>query len=98
MERSEQAVAAALFDAQTKAQGSISEVRARGLIRPGVTESEIKANVYALAAQMYGLTRHWHKRIVRTGPNTLAPYDENPPDLTVAKDIVFLDFCPAFAE
>jgi Xaa-Pro aminopeptidase len=74
-----------------------SEVRTRALIRPGVTESEINANVYALAAQMYGVTRHWHKRIVRAGPNTLFPYDENPPDLTVAEDdIVFLDFGPGF--
>ena len=99
MERSEEAVAAALLDAQSKAQGLFSEVRTRALIRPGVTESEINANVYALAAQMYGVTRHWHKRVVRAGPNTLSPYDENPPDLTVAEDdIVFLDFGPVFAE
>ena len=99
MERSEEAVAAALLDAQTKAQDLFSKVRTRALIRPGVTESEINANVYALAAQMYGVTRHWHKRIVRAGPNTLSPYDETPPDLTVAEDdIVFLDFGPIFAE
>jgi len=72
MERSEEAVAAALLDAQTKAQGLFSEVRTRALIRPGVTESEMNANVYALAAQMYGVTRHWHRRIVRPGPNTLS--------------------------
>jgi hypothetical protein len=31
-------------------------------------------------------------RIVRAGRNTLAPYDENPPDLTVGEDdILFLD-------
>src|SRR5215469_10829884 len=48
---------------------------------------------------MYGVTRHWHKRIVRAEPNTLSPYDENSPDLTVAEDdIVFLDFGPIFAE
>jgi Xaa-Pro dipeptidase len=36
---------------------------------------------------------------VRAGPNTLAPYDENPPDLTVgADDIVFLDLGPVFEE
>src|SRR5262249_20942198 len=39
------------------------------------------------------------QRIVRAGPNTLAPYDENPPDLTIAEDdIVFLDLGPVFEE
>jgi Xaa-Pro aminopeptidase len=88
-----------LWDARTKAQGLFSEVRARALIRPGVREGEINANVYALAARMYGVTRHYHQRIVRAGPNTLARYDENPPHLTVSEDdIVFLDFGPVFAE
>ena len=97
MDQSEETVAAALLDAQTKAQALFSEVQKRGLIRPGVTESEINANVYDLAEQMYGVTQHWHKRIVRAGRNTLAPYDENPPDLTVADDdIVFLDLGPVF--
>ncbi len=36
---------------------------------------------------------------VRAGSNTLAPYDENPPDLTIgADDIVFLDLGPVFEE
>ena len=99
IERSEDAVAAGLLDAQVKAQGLFSEVEARRIIRPGVTEQEINDSVYALAEQMYGVTKHWHKRIVRAGRNTLAPYDENPPDLTVAEDdIVFLDLGPVFEE
>ena len=37
--------------------------------------------------------------MVRSGPNTLQPYRENPPDRTIAADdIVFLDFGPIFAE
>ena len=99
MERSEEAVAAALLDAQAKAQALFAEIRTRELIRPGTAESEINAAVYDLAAQMFGVTRHWHKRIVRAGRNTLAPYDENPPDLTVMEDdIVFLDLGPVFEE
>ena len=36
---------------------------------------------------------------MRAGRNTLAPYDENPPDLTVAEDdVVFLDLGPVFEE
>ena len=52
-----------------------------------------------LGAELFGTRRHWHKRIVRSGPNTLQPYRENPPDRSIgADDIVFLDFGPIFAE
>jgi Xaa-Pro aminopeptidase len=48
---------------------------------------------------MFGTKRHWHKRIVRSGPNTLQPYKENPPDRAIEPDdIVFLDFGPIFSE
>jgi hypothetical protein len=48
---------------------------------------------------MYGISTYWHKRIVRAGRNTLQPYDENPPDLTLqADDILFLDLGPVFEE
>jgi hypothetical protein len=99
MEKSEESLVAGLLDAQAKAQALFAEVKTRDLIRPGAPESQINQEIYALAAQMYGIARYWHKRIVRAGPNTLAPYDENPPDLTVKEDdIVFLDLGPVFEE
>ena len=50
-------------------------------------------------ARQFGVSRHWHKRIVRAGPNTLEPYKQNPPDREItADDIVFLDFGPIFEE
>jgi Xaa-Pro dipeptidase len=99
MDTSEEAVAAALLDAQEKAQALFEEIDSRKLVRPGAAETEINESIYALAGQMYGITRYWHKRIVRAGRNTLAPYDENPPDLTVMEDdIVFLDLGPVFEE
>jgi Xaa-Pro aminopeptidase len=99
MEQSEEGLVAGLLDAQKKAEVLFAEIQAQNLIRPGAKESEIDENVYALAENMYGISRYWHKRIVRAGPNTLAPYDENPPDLTVGEDdIVFLDFGPVFEE
>src|SRR5271168_5625057 len=99
MEKSEEALAAALLDAQVKAQALFMEVGTRNLIRPGARESEINEGVYALAESMFGISRYWHKRIVRAGRNTLAPYDENPPDLTVGEDdILFLDLGPVFEE
>jgi Xaa-Pro aminopeptidase len=46
---------------------------------------------------MFGVEHHWHKRIVRAGPNTLAPYRQNPPDRVIDEDdIVFCDFGPVF--
>jgi Xaa-Pro dipeptidase len=98
-ERSEEEVEAGLLDAQSKASALFTDVESHSLIRPGVSELEINDAIYALAEQSYGITRYWHKRIVRAGRNTLAPYDENPPNLTVGKDdIVFLDLGPVFEE
>jgi Xaa-Pro dipeptidase len=97
--QSEEALVAGLLHAQVKAQALFAEVEARNLIRAGATEGEINEGIYALAASMYGITKYWHKRIVRAGPNTLAPYNDNPPDLTVTEDdIVFLDLGPVFEE
>jgi Xaa-Pro aminopeptidase len=46
---------------------------------------------------MFGISRYWHKRIVRAGSNTLQPYRRNPPDREIAADdIVFCDFGPIF--
>src|ERR1700678_3768185 len=99
MEKSGEALTAGLLDAQIKAQALFAETQAQSLIRPGTRESEINESVYALAESMFRISRYWHKRIVRAGRNTLAPYDENPPDLTVGEDdIVFLDFGPAFED
>jgi Xaa-Pro dipeptidase len=99
MLKPEEALVAGLLDAQRKAGALFAEVQAQGLILPGARESEINENIYALAASMYGISRYWHKRIVRAGRNTLAPYDENPPNLKVGEDdIVFLDLGPVFEE
>ena len=68
-----------MLDAQGKAQALFAEIESQNLIRPGVAESKINEDIYALARKMYGITRYWHKRIVRAGRNTLAPYDENTP-------------------
>ena len=91
--------AAELLGAQTKAAQLFREVEKRGLVRPGITESRLNEEVYALAKELFGITTYWHKRIVRAGANTLQPYDENPPDLTLANDeILFLDLGPVFEE
>jgi Xaa-Pro dipeptidase len=99
MEQTEERLVAGLLDAQSKAKKLFAAIQGQNLIRPGAKESEVNEGIYALAGSMFGISRYWHKRIVRAGPNTLAPYDENPPDLTVGEDdIVFLDFGPVFEE
>jgi len=99
MQQSEEDLIAGLLDAQAKAYALFAAVETQRVIRPGAKETEINEGIYALAASMYGISRYWHKRIVRAGRNTLAPYDENPPDLTVGEDdIVFLDLGPVFEE
>jgi Xaa-Pro dipeptidase len=88
-----------LIEAQTKAEALFHEIETRGLIRSGVTETDLNADIYALAKKMYGITIYWHKRIVRAGKNTLLPYAENPPNLTIGEDdILFLDLGPVFEE
>ncbi|MEP9413312.1 M24 family metallopeptidase [Gordonia sp. VNQ95] len=91
--------AARLLDAQAKAESLFQEVTDRGMIRAGVTERELSNEIRDLAADMFGVTRHWHKRIVRAGENTLETYRANPPDRVIADDeIAFLDFGPIFEE
>jgi Xaa-Pro dipeptidase len=91
--------ASELLESQIKAEALFHAIEARGLIRPGITEQALNADIYALAKEMYGITTYWHKRIVRAGRNTLLPYADNPPDLTIGEDdILFLDLGPVFEE
>ena len=91
--------AARLIDAEEKAVALFAEVARRGLVAPGRPESAVGDDVRDLGAELFGTRRHWHKRIVRSGPNTLQPYRENPPDRVITDDdIVFLDLGPIFAE
>src|SRR4029077_15029245 len=74
----------ALLSAQKQAEELFAQVAAAGLIRAGVLESELSREIYALAAQRYGVRRHWHRRVVRCGPNTLLTYYDEPPDRRIA--------------
>ena len=88
-----------LLAAQARAAELFQAVEDRGLVAPGAGEREVSDRVRDLANEMFGPTRHWHKRIIRSGPNTLLPYRENPPDRKIADDdIVFCDFGPIFEQ
>ncbi|BBI32722.1 M24 family metallopeptidase [Cohnella abietis] len=89
----------ALREAERKAEELFKAIEEKGILRSGATEKQINKEIYSLAFEMFGIKKYWHKRIVRAGKNTLHPYNENPPDLTVAEDdIIFLDFGPIFED
>jgi Xaa-Pro aminopeptidase len=91
--------AESLLEAQDKASALFDAVVAGGLIRAGRLESELSQDIHELARSEFGLRRHWHKRIARTGPNTLLTYHDDPQDRRIAEDdTVYLDFGPVFAE
>ena len=98
-ERTESERAGRLRDAQASAVALFDEVVARGIIAPGQGEQAVSDQIRDLANELFGQTKHWHKRIVRSGPHTLFPYKENPPDRVIEPDdIVFADFGPIFEE
>ncbi|MCV7445101.1 aminopeptidase P family protein [Mycobacterium paraense] len=95
----EQLRAARLLEAQAKAAQLFAEIERSDMIRPGVREQELSDEIARLAADMFGVTRHWHRRIVRAGENTLRPFKDHPPDRAIAADdIAYLDLGPIFEE
>lgn len=98
MESKEAERAAFLLDAQTKAIRLFEEIE-RTLIRPGISEKALSDEIHKLGAERYGVRTHWHKRVVRSGVNTLRPYADNPPDRVIeADDILIVDLGPVFEE
>lgn len=86
-----------LIDAEEKALLLFTEVEKRGLLVAGKLESALNGQVFELADELFGIEKYWHKRIVRSGKNTLLPYQENPEDLYLQEDdILFMDFGPIF--
>ena len=86
-----------LMLAEKKAKELFYAVEDLGLIVPGKSESELTKEVVELAREHFGVEQFWHKKIVRTGVNTLHSYSGNPPDLVIQEnDILFLDFGPIF--
>ena len=90
---------AELLAAERKADALLEAIEAQRLVRPGRSETEVDQDIYALAETGFGVKQHWHKRIVRAGPNTVRIFAENPPVRSIAEDdTVFLDLGPVFGE
>ncbi len=88
-----------LIQAQQIAIELFNEIERRHLIQVGKDELCLNEEIYQLALHQFNIEKHWHKRIVRAGKNTLAPYKENPPNLIIKDDdILFFDFGPVIEE
>lgn len=65
------------------------------LVVAGKSEEQLNTEVCDLAVKKFGIVNHWHKKIVRSGKNTLAIYPDNPPNRIIDKDdILFVDLGP----
>ena len=90
---------AALVAAEKRAETLFDEIERRELIQAGRTEREVEQDIYAIALQQFGVEKHWHKRIVRAGPNTLTIAADNPPVRNIeTDDIVYVDLGPVFED
>jgi Xaa-Pro dipeptidase len=86
-----------LVAAEARALALLDAIEAAGLIAPGRTERAVEQDILRLAADRFGVEKHWHKRIVRAGANTLATAGDTPIDRTIGEDdMVFLDLGPVF--
>ncbi|MDT7933236.1 MAG: M24 family metallopeptidase [Sphingomonadaceae bacterium] len=88
---------AELIAAEDRALALLSAIERDALVQPGRLETEVERDIAALAAGEFGVTDHWHDRIVRSGPNTLLTAGEPGADRRIGSDdIVFLDLGPVF--
>lgn len=88
---------AQLERAQEKALKLFEAIERDGLIRAGVTEWQVEDEIGALAEREFGVEKHWHRRIVRAGPNSITIAGDNPPVRAIAADdIVYVDLGPVF--
>lgn len=84
--------------AEARGNAMFDAIERAGIIRAGRTEKEIEDDIYILAKKDFGVDVHWHKRLVRTGINTVCVYSEDPESRMVgAEDTLFLDLGPVFA-
>jgi len=89
----------ALVAAEARAVALLDAIETSGMIAAGRTELDVERDIRALAEHSFGVKQHWHKRIVRSGINTLRIAPDDPPDVRITDDdTVFLDLGPVFGE
>lgn len=84
-----------LLNAQNTSIQFFKSIEENNLIIAGKSEEQLNSEVCDLAVKQFGIENHWHKKIVRSGKNTLAIYPDNPPNRVIEKDdILFIDLGP----
>lgn len=90
---------AELQAAEARAMALLEAIEARQFIQAGRTEREVEQDIKAFALADFGIEKHWHKRICRTGANAKCTARDNPPVLTIADDdLVYLDLGPVVGD
>lgn len=90
---------AALHAAQARAAALFRAIEEKRLVRPGETEESVSRAIFDLAAAEFGVEKHWHRRVIRSGPHTRMLFRELPPDRTIEEDdIVSLDLGVVFGD
>ncbi|MBV8978040.1 MAG: aminopeptidase P family protein [Alphaproteobacteria bacterium] len=90
---------AKLEDAQARGMAMLDAIEQAGFIAPGRLETEVDDDIRALAERDFRVTVNWHKRLVRSGPNTLCTFHDKPPVRVIGPDdTVYLDMGPVFGE
>lgn len=96
---SESARRANLEAAETRGLALFDAIEQAGLIVPGKREDTLSDEIAAFAREKFGVAHHWHKRIVRAGPNTVCMFHQDPPVHTIAHDdLVYLDLGPVLED
>ncbi|MBI3676442.1 MAG: aminopeptidase P family protein [Proteobacteria bacterium] len=99
MQKPSSVTRARLIQAEERGIALFAAIEAAGLIAAGKRESELDKDIFELAQSRFGVEKHWHKRVVRTGLNTLCTFYDTPPERTIAPDdILYLDLGPVFEE
>ena len=87
------------MQAQNKARQLLALIEEKNIIQVGLSEQEVNDLIFELAKEKFGVTKHWHKRIVRTGINSVLPYKADPENGIIEKnDLVYLDLGPVFED
>lgn len=82
-----------LLEAEEIANQLFKAVEKNNLIVAGKSEEQLNIEVSKLALEKFGVQKHWHKKIVRSGTNTLSIYSDNPSNRIIQEDdILFIDF------
>ncbi|MBL6852566.1 MAG: aminopeptidase P family protein [Alphaproteobacteria bacterium] len=90
---------AKLEEAEARGLALFDAIERAGLIRPGRREDELNDEINAFARNKFGVKAHWHKRIVRSGPNTVCTFYDDPPVHTIGpEDTVYLDLGPVLED